>query len=287
MINEKQPFNLRCSILYCFECYLYKNEKLQSDIINTLLPQQQQPQQQQITTGQLLCTGLFSQNDFVANWLCAAAIAHTVNENSVQKEQLLRVQLSIASPNANNNNSATPVQPISLMQQCMLILSDSNSNNFNTMHHRNLKFQTAVSLLMLLATWLSNCSNAVNYFLAQPNNVSYLISQASSADAEEKSLMIQGLSAFLLGICMLYNTNQVQPYTVDNLKDTIKKRIGIEQFKSKLEFISQHDIYTRTLKKPMFAFKRKNPSELLFDYEFTRLFKYNESMNYLPIFATN
>lgn len=26
MVNEKQPFLLRCAVLYCFECFLYKNE---------------------------------------------------------------------------------------------------------------------------------------------------------------------------------------------------------------------------------------------------------------------
>lgn len=26
MVNEKQPFSLRCAVLYCFECFLFKNE---------------------------------------------------------------------------------------------------------------------------------------------------------------------------------------------------------------------------------------------------------------------
>lgn len=67
----------------------------------------------------------------------------------------------------------------------------------------------------------------------------------------------------------------------DNLRDTIKKRIGIEQFEDKLEYISQHELYTKTLKKPTFAFKCKAATDLLFDYEFTRLFKSNESKELL------
>lgn len=71
----------------------------------------------------------------------------------------------------------------------------------------------------------------------------------------------------------------------EKLKDTIRKRIGIEQFQDKLEFISQHDSYTKTLKKSTFAFKHKQAADLLFDYEFTRLFKSNESNcpMFLPI----
>lgn len=38
MVNEKQPFSLRCSVLYCFQCFLFKNEIGQSQLVQTLLP---------------------------------------------------------------------------------------------------------------------------------------------------------------------------------------------------------------------------------------------------------
>lgn len=38
MINEKQPFELRCAVLYCFQSFLYKNELGQAQIVETLLP---------------------------------------------------------------------------------------------------------------------------------------------------------------------------------------------------------------------------------------------------------
>ena len=38
MVNEKQPFVLRCAVLYCFQSFLYKNELGQSQIVQTLLP---------------------------------------------------------------------------------------------------------------------------------------------------------------------------------------------------------------------------------------------------------
>ena len=38
MVNEKQPFTLRCSVLYCFQSFLCKNEVGQSQIVQTLLP---------------------------------------------------------------------------------------------------------------------------------------------------------------------------------------------------------------------------------------------------------
>lgn len=160
MINEKQPFHLRSSILYCFECFLYKNEDKKAQIINTLLPKETSGMSD-INTGQILCTGLFAPNDFVSNWLCAVALAHTINNTNTLKEQLLRVQLAI--------NSQDKIQAVSLLQQCMNILSECSSNSINY------QFQSKISILMLISTWLSNCPEAVNVFLSNEQNIPYVI----------------------------------------------------------------------------------------------------------------
>ena len=39
MVGEKQAFDLRCGVLYCFECYLYRNELGQAQVIESLLAQ--------------------------------------------------------------------------------------------------------------------------------------------------------------------------------------------------------------------------------------------------------
>lgn len=190
MITEKQPFHLRCSILYSFECFLFKNEKAKTEIVETLLPQSSGAAAAAATSvnfGQILCTGLFSQHDFVSNWLCGVALSHTINDNNQLKEQLLRVQFAVQS--TSNNTSS---QTISLMQQCMQILiesttdtstqtsSSSSSGSLNAASSSQVplqnkyKLQTTVSMLMLLSTWMSNCPNAVNFFLAYPQNIPYV-----------------------------------------------------------------------------------------------------------------
>lgn len=65
-----------------------------------------------VSAGQLLCGGLFSA-DSLSNWCAAVALAHALQDNLTQKEQLLRVQLatSLGKP------------PVSLLQQCTNILS--------------------------------------------------------------------------------------------------------------------------------------------------------------------
>lgn len=246
MVNEKQPFVLRCAVLYCFQSFLYKNELGQSQIIQTLLPSTTEVNQ--VTAGQLLCSGLFSQ-DSMSTWFAAVALSHSIIDNPAQKEQLLRVQLATSLGNP----------PISLIQQCTNILS------------QGAKLQTRVGLLQLLCNWLVFCPIAVTHFLHNSANVPYLISQVSASEGDELELIVQGLCAFLLGICILYNNNQVQNYQKNDLRQIIEKRIGMEQYTDRLSQIAKHEGYSRAAKKPQLAYRQ--PSEVIFDYEFTRLIK--------------
>ncbi|XP_027874124.1 general vesicular transport factor p115 isoform X5 [Xiphophorus couchianus] len=250
MVNERQPFVLRCAVLYCFQCFLYKNQKGQGEIVATLLPSTIDANS--ISAGQLLCGGLFSA-DSLSNWCAAVAVAHTLQDNLTQKEQLLRVQLatSLGKP------------PVSLLQQCTNILSQGS------------KVQTRVGLLMLLCTWISNCPIAVTHFLHNQDNVPFLTAQISENLGEDERL-VQGLCALLLGICIYYNDNSLENYTKEKLKQLIEKRIGKENFVEKLGSITKHELYSRAALKPQPIFP--SPEQMLFDHEFTRLVKELEGL---------
>lgn len=182
MINEKQPFHLRNTILYAFECYLHKNDEKKAEIVDTLLPnntdQHQQPQT--LKSGHLLCNGLFNQADWITKWLSAVALAHTINENVQLKERLLRVQLAVNVGGGGNSNGE--VRAVPLMQQCMMILNEVNvitnagaaGGVGQTNGGEKSKFKTTIAILMFIATWLANCSAAVNQFLTQEQNIPYV-----------------------------------------------------------------------------------------------------------------
>ncbi|XP_016531843.1 general vesicular transport factor p115-like isoform X2 [Poecilia formosa] len=255
MVNERQPFVLRCAVLYCFQCFLFKNQKGQGEIVATLLPSTIDANS--ISAGQLLCGGLFSA-DSLSNWCAAVALAHTLQDNLTQKEQLLRVQLatSLGKP------------PVSLLQQCTNILSQTKAE-------KGSKVQTRVGLLMLLCTWISNCPIAVTHFLHNQENVPFLTAQISENLGEDERL-VQGLCALLLGICIYYNDNSLENYTKEKLKQLIEKRIGKENFVEKLGFITKHELYSRAALKPQPIFP--SPEQMLFDHEFTRLVKELEGL---------
>ncbi|TRY75943.1 hypothetical protein DNTS_033502 [Danionella cerebrum] len=252
MVNERQPFVLRCAVLYCFQCFLYKNQKGQGEIVATLLPSTIDANS--ISAGQLLCGGLFSA-DSLSNWCAAVALAHALQDNLTQKEQLLRVQLatSLGKP------------PVSLLQQCTNILSQGDKLN-----RRGSRVQTKVGLLMLLCTWISNCPIAVVHFLHNQDNVPFLTGQISENLGEDERF-VQGLCALLLGICIYYNDNSLENYTKEKLKQLIEKRIGKENFVEKLGFITKHELYSRAAQKPQPSFS--TPENMLFDHEFTKLVK--------------
>ena len=174
MINDKQPFQLRNSILYCFECYLHKNEEKKREIIETLLPKDASDTSgaNVIKSGQILCNGLFNPTDSTSNWLCAVALAHTINESVQLKEQLLRVQLAVNS----NPDGSGEVRAVSLMEQCMMILIEQRQASVAkaSVGAELSRFQTTIAILMLMATWLVDSPPAVNMFLAQQQNIPYV-----------------------------------------------------------------------------------------------------------------
>ncbi|XP_036269338.1 general vesicular transport factor p115 isoform X2 [Pipistrellus kuhlii] len=254
MVNERQPFVLRCAVLYCFQCFLYKNQKGQGEIVSTLLPSTIDATGHSVSAGQLLCGGLFS-TDSLSNWCAAVALAHALQENATQKEQLLRVQLATSIGNP----------PVSLLQQCTNILSQGDK-----IDRRGSKIQTRVGLLMLLCTWLSNCPIAVTHFLHNSANVPFLTGQIAENLGEEEQL-VQGLCALLLGISIYFNDNSLENYMKEKLKQLIEKRIGKENFIEKLGFISKHELYSRASQKPQPNFP--TPEYMVFDHEFTKLVK--------------
>lgn len=248
MVNEKQPLALRCAVLYCFESYLYKNVNGQNHLISTLLPSSREASPT-LTSGQLLCGGLFS-NDVLSNWFSAVALLYALIDNSTQKEQLLRSLLA----------TSTGSKPISLLQQC-----------FNLLQQGQFKHQSKIGILMFLSMWLANCDPTVKSFLDINGSIGFLIAQITANEYDENEYLIQGLCAFLMGICIQFNDNSVENHRRDDLCQLLIKRIGLETFAGKLSEVSKHESYSKAGKQPQI--RVKSASDLLLDYEFCRLFK--------------
>ncbi|UJR31047.1 hypothetical protein I4U23_018557 [Adineta vaga] len=248
--GEKQPFPLRISILYCLQCYLYKNESGKSFIVQTLLPQTENAASQ-YTLGHLLIIGYLSK-DIVASWCSGIALARLIADSQQFKEAILKVVLAV-------DQAQTGAK--TLMEISIDLLQNSSSS-----------FHTRVAVLVFLCTWLSNCSLAVQIFLSTPNSISYLISQiCAQLIADDRENLIQSLCSFALGLCLLFNNNQIPSYTTESLERLINKRVGIELFQEKLEILSKSEFYAKALQKPQL--KLSKSADMILDYEFARLYK--------------
>ena len=248
MVTEKQPLPLRLAALYCFQSYVFRYEEGQMQIINTLLPSTTTPPSQpQITAGQVLCAGLFG-NDPFSNWSTATAIACSLN--AALKPQLLRVQLSMSGRGQ-----------VTLLQQITTLLSE----------RADLKVQTKIGLLILLCSWLVECSIAVAQFLNDSSNVMFLTGQLEQHNTTEHEQLVRELCATLLGICLAYHDGSSTSYTPDTLRQIINHRVGRDSFTQCLAHVSSSEFFTAASKSPQPA--AETLEEVCFDHSFTILFK--------------
>ena len=255
MINEKQLLSLRCAILYCFQCYLYHNEGGQQAVIKTLLPSSESDVSS-LTIGQLLCTGIFSTVDSLANWFSAVALMHALVDNTAQKEELLRVLL--AAPGQGH-------KPITLLEQCSNLLQQDRN-----------KLQSKVGLLMLLSVWLAHCPAAVRTLLGTQGIMAFLTAQITANEHDENEYLVQGMCAFLMGLCIQFNDNSLSGQSREDICQLVIKRIGQETFCNKLAEVSRHEAYSRACKQPQI--RAKSAAELLLDFEYCKLFKGLEAL---------
>lgn len=87
--------------------------------------------------------------------------------------------------------------------------------------------------------WLSHCPPAVQVFLNVPGAMAFLTAQTSANEYDNNEELLQGLCAFIMGLCVAFNDNSVQNYNKENLSQLIEKRVGTETYISKLGDISR------------------------------------------------
>ncbi|EDV25698.1 uncharacterized protein TRIADDRAFT_24021, partial [Trichoplax adhaerens] len=245
MVTDKTTYPLKYASLYCFKCFLYGNELGQAQLVATLLPSSVEAAS--ISPGQLICAGLFSLDQF-CSWCAAMAISHMLRQNIAQKEQLLRVQLATRVGNP----------AVSLLQQCTNILSENTGSPVGINH------------LILLCSWLNECPTAVAHLVNNPVNIPFLTTQIDR-DANEHEKLMRGLSALLLGICMVYNDGAVEACNRKALRNLIASRIGVGKYRDCLNQISKNEQFVKA------THRMQMPSEpddhLFFDEEFTIMFR--------------
>lgn len=101
--------------------------------------------------------------------------------------------------------------------------------------------------------------------------MAFLTAQASASEYDNNEELLQGLCAFVMGLCVVFNDNTIPNYSKENLSQLIEKRVGVETYLLKLGEVSRHELYAKAAKQPQILAKHSN--ELLLEFEFCKLFK--------------
>lgn len=82
-------------------------------------------------------------------------------------------------------------------------------------------------ILKLLVTWLADCPNAIQCFLASRPHLTYLLELVSNPSA---TMCIRGLGAVLLGECVIYNKSGESGKDAFTVVDAISQKIGLTSY---------------------------------------------------------
>ena len=216
LVRDK-AFSDRCAALYCFECCMLKNLDQQLKVALTFLPSQGPAQTPGIPAGGQICMGVLSKNP-LNTWFAALAWTNILSNNKEAKEKLLQAAVQEAGQ-----------QPRRLLEVCVSRLIQPPGVNAADSD------RILVSFLMVLGTWLCDCSLAVKIFLDCPESLPFLISQLN--DSAGTSVLVQQLSAVVLGACIAYSDPQLQSkFSREQLIDLIKTRgEGVEAYLGSLD----------------------------------------------------
>lgn len=102
----------------------------------------------------------------------------------------------------------------------------------------------------------------------------------SAHEQDETEAVCQGASAFLVGLCALFNDGSVAAFTGDALAALVGQRVGGDAFAARLEALLRGEAYARAAKQPLLA--ARAPAEVALDHEFTRLVKELEGRCHSP-----
>ncbi|TMS38604.1 hypothetical protein L596_005294 [Steinernema carpocapsae] len=257
MAADNQPLKLRCAVFYCFICYLHGNTfgKIKAvETLTTATSLSSVPDPRAETVGQWLLNAVLS-TESLQIWFGSVSVMHSLIEQDDLKNKLLGVKLTVSA-------GGTSLSSTLLTHIASQLIS-----------YGNRRPQARAAILMLLCVWTYNCPAAISELLSRDENVNYLTTQINESGADgtdNENQVVRGLIAFLLGICLQFQ-NRENGDSKNNLWDLIERRVGRETLAERMDGVSKSEQYVRAAQRPQPYVK--SHTELLLDYQFTKLFK--------------
>ncbi|KAF9666345.1 hypothetical protein SADUNF_Sadunf16G0219900 [Salix dunnii] len=159
--------------------------------------------------------------------------------------QVLRIELESPTPSLG---ASEPL--MHRMVKYLALASNMKNKDGKTSTKENSYVQPI--FLKLLVTWLADCPNAVQCFLASRPHLTYLLELVSNPSA---TTCIRGLAAVLLGECVIYNKSGESGKDAFTVVDAISQKIGLTSYFLKFDEMMKSFLFssvkTTKLHKPL------------------------------------
>ncbi|KAF6152362.1 hypothetical protein GIB67_006016 [Kingdonia uniflora] len=255
---------------YVFKCFCENNADGQAILASTIIPHPHSmthaPQEEDINMsfGSMLLHGL-SMNDTDGDLetcsRAASVLYHILKGNIQCKEKVLQVELE--------QPMASLGAPEPLMHRIVKYLAIATSKKTKDINHKS-STSTGDSyiqpiILRLLVTWLADSPNAVHSFLDSRPHLTYLLELVSSPS---ETVCVSGLSAVLLGECVLYNKSGEDSKNSFMVVDAISQKIGLTSYFLKFDEMQKSFLFVSAKpslnRKPL---ERSNAASAIEDLE--------------------
>ncbi|KAL8226929.1 hypothetical protein R6Q57_016761 [Mikania cordata] len=225
---------------YVFKSFCEGNMVGQKMLASTLIPQPlsltHAPFEEDVNMsfGSMLLHGLASSEhdgDLEISCRAASVLSYVLKDNIQCKEKVLQIEIESPMPSLGS--------PEPLLHRMVKYLALAFSKKGKDGKSTNSYVQPII--LKLLVTWLSDCPNAVNSFLASRPHLTYLVELISNRDT---TVCVRGLAAVLLGECVIFNKSTESGKDAFTIVDAISQKIGLTSYFQKLEEMQQSFVFS-------------------------------------------
>ncbi|KAG9304100.1 hypothetical protein G9A89_006010 [Geosiphon pyriformis] len=263
-----ESYATRAAATYAFEGYIDDNPDGQIFLASTLAPPPHiDPYSDTIiarsqSTGTLLLSALLEWEESAADpyvvWFASVIFSHILKDNEKAKEYARAIDTG-----DDEHEDET-----------LGLLHAITGNLMMATRHKG-DPRVLIGYLCLLCIWLWDSPKSIRDFLSEGSHLQILltpITQSSGVDAR-----VQGLCAFLLGICYEFNNEVDAPITRSTLQPILLNRIGVDQFVNRITRLREAPNFKHASQYLQVTSEEeaKGLPDLFFDYCFVEFFKNN------------
>ncbi|KAF9999123.1 hypothetical protein BGZ79_007255 [Entomortierella chlamydospora] len=263
-------YSVRAAATCLFQSFVLDNPDTQVVLATTLnAPPEDNPNttsyEQPQSPGTLLLSALqgwqedagTASTDPYNSWFATVLFSHILQNNARAKAIALSINFG------DEENGEDPVSLIHAIAAALMVAVKGQSD-----------VRVALGYLALLCVWCYDSPKSIKDFLSEGAHLQFLIELISPSSKED--LMVQGLAAFLLGICYEFNWEKDALISRATIQPIILSRIGLDQFAACITRVRESKPFKAAV--PFMIVLPSEESEgklpgLFFDYAFVEFMK--------------